>query len=87
MGIRGRFKTGVPVTICKLFGPSLTDFWVGTGTILRNIEDDSACRTQLEIKLNKPVEYFLKGSLGNHHIMALGDYEKDIKMFFELFAN
>ncbi|MCE7734170.1 MAG: hypothetical protein GPJ54_04770 [Candidatus Heimdallarchaeota archaeon] len=87
VGIRGRFKTGIPVTICKLFGPSLTDYWVSTGTILRNIENDSACRTQLEIKLDKPVEYFLKDSLANHHIMTIGDYEKEIMMFFELFAN
>ncbi|MCK5049810.1 MAG: fucose isomerase, partial [Candidatus Heimdallarchaeota archaeon] len=64
-----------------------TDYWVSTGTILRNIENESACRTQLEIKLDKPVEYFLKNSLANHHIMVLGDHEKEIKMFFDLFAN
>lgn len=87
VGIRGRFKTDVPITICKLFGPSLTDYWVSTGTIVRNISDDSACRTQLEIKLDKPVDYFLKHSMANHHIMALGDYTKEIEMFFELLKN
>ncbi|MHA2253867.1 MAG: hypothetical protein ACXAD7_26175 [Candidatus Kariarchaeaceae archaeon] len=85
VGIRGRFKTEIPITICKLFGPSLTDYWVSTGTIIRNTSDNSVCRTQLEIKLDKPVEYFLKDSFANHHIMALGDWEKEINLFFEIF--
>ncbi|MCY3414960.1 MAG: hypothetical protein INQ03_25140 [Candidatus Heimdallarchaeota archaeon] len=86
VGIRGKFKEGMPITICKLFGQDLSDYWVSNGVIIRNITDASACRTQIEIKLEKSVEYFLNDSFANHHIMALGHLDEEIELYFRIFA-
>jgi L-fucose isomerase-like protein len=71
--------------MCKIGGPELTEVWVGSGMIIENVEDESACRTQIKIKLNEPVDYFLKNSIANHHILILGDYMEIINLFFEFF--
>ncbi len=83
VAIKGEFKLEEPVTLVKIGGKSLTDWWVSSGIILNNQDDEGCCRTQVEISLNDSVDYFLKNSLANHHIMVLGDH----KLLFETFLN
>ncbi len=83
VAIRGRFKTPQDVTILKIGGKDLSNWWLTKGTILNNTSISLACRTQIEIKIEKPVSYFLEQSIANHHILVLGDHTKKIDQFFE----
>lgn len=80
VGIRGRFE-GQQVTILKVFGEGLQDYWVGSGSIRENLNDEEGCRTQIRVALDQDVGYFLKGSLGNHHIVLVGDHRAMIDEF------
>jgi L-fucose isomerase-like protein len=32
------------------------------------------CRTQLHLRLEEPLDYFLERSIGNHHVIIRGDH-------------
>jgi hypothetical protein len=32
------------------------------------------CRTQLHLRLDQPLDYFLERSIGNHHVIVRGDH-------------
>ncbi len=32
------------------------------------------CRTQLHLRLDEPLDYFLERSIGNHHVIVRGDH-------------
>ena len=49
--------------------------------ILANLEEKNLCRTQIEIRLDEDVHYFLKRPCGNHHIIALQDNAKLVQEF------
>ena len=78
VGIRGKLPLS-DVTIVKVFGPDLSQFWVSGGTIIDNLVNDKGCRVALE----EPVDYFLNESLANHHIVILGDFVETFNEFFE----
>ncbi len=81
VGIRGRMEDG-PVTLVKVHGPGLELYWVSSGRLITNLSEDSACRTQVRVKLNGNVDYFLNASLANHHVIIPGDHEQRFKRFF-----
>lgn len=82
IGIQGLLPTG-DVTIVKCGGESLDDYYIATGTLTENTNYINMCRTQVRIKLNTPVEYFLKNPIGNHHIVLHGNHEEVLNEFFQ----
>lgn len=82
IGIQGLMPTG-DVTIVKCGSESLDEYYLTTGTLTENTNYINMCRTQVRIKLNSPVDYFLKNPLGNHHIMLHGNYEKILDEFLQ----
>ena len=70
------------VTIFKL-SRNLKDYFVTTGTILRNLEEDNLCRTQIEVRLDEGTEYFLTRPYGNHHVILYGDHKEDIVKYMK----
>ena len=58
------------VTVLRCGGECLDEYFLSSGTILENTDYPYCCRTQLRIKLDSPVDYFLKRPLGNHHIIV-----------------
>ncbi|MFW9963532.1 MAG: hypothetical protein ACFFCX_08215 [Candidatus Sifarchaeia archaeon] len=81
IGIRGTFKQQ-PVTVFKIFGEDLNEFWVSEGEILENLTSETSCRTQIRVKLDEDVDYFLERSLANHHIVFPGRHAEKIRRFF-----
>lgn len=81
LGIHGEMKTG-DVTIVKV-GASLNEFYCEEGTLERNEYRGDRCRTQIVVKMDAPVTYFLKSSLGNHHQVIYGHHQKELKTYFE----
>ncbi|MFQ5832059.1 MAG: hypothetical protein ACE5H4_05120 [Candidatus Thorarchaeota archaeon] len=75
------------VTALKVFGRGLSEYWVSGGTITKNLDSDTACRTQIEVQMDEPVDYFLEEPLGNHHIIVLGDNAESFRNFFSFVSS
>ncbi|MGY5880675.1 MAG: hypothetical protein RTV31_10515 [Candidatus Thorarchaeota archaeon] len=86
VGVRGKLPL-TEVTIVKIFGEDLNDYWVSGGTIIDNLVNDKGCRTQIRVAMDEPVDYFLEESLANHHIVVLGDFQHEFIGFFEFMKN
>jgi len=80
VSMRGAFKKQ-EVTVFKVGGESLEKYWVSSGEIVATPRSEEACRTQVKIRLNQPVDYFMEQPLGNHHIMTLGNHEELLSSF------
>ena len=65
------------VTIFKL-SRNLKDYYVTTGTIIENLNESNLCRTQIKVKIDNDIQYFLKRPFGNHHIIVYGDVKDKI---------
>ncbi|MFW9956824.1 MAG: fucose isomerase [Candidatus Odinarchaeota archaeon] len=82
IGVRGKLPLA-EVTILKVFGEDLSEYWVSGGTIIDNLVNENACRTQIRVAMDEPVDYFLEESLANHHIIIPGDHVQEIVEFFD----
>lgn len=81
IGIRGTWKQQ-DVTIFKVFGDDLSQYWVSDGRIVENLVNETGCRTQVRVTLDEDVDYFLERSLANHHIIFPGKHAEKIRRFF-----
>jgi L-fucose isomerase-like protein len=84
VGIAGKLKKG-PVTVSKIHGHMLDHFYVGEGFVTKNTESEGLCRTQIVIKLDRGVNTFFNGPLGNHHIINNGRQANRFKEVMALF--
>ena len=82
VAIQGLMPTG-DVTIVRCGNESLDEFYLSTGTLTENTNYINMCRTQVRVKLQTPVKYFLKNPLGNHHILIHGNWENTFKEFLQ----
>jgi L-fucose isomerase-like protein len=80
VGIKGDIREG-EATIFKLSGDG-KNYFVSSGEIIENLNRKNLCRTQIRLKMNENVKYFLQDSIGNHHLICKGDYSKLVKEFF-----
>ena len=79
VAIKGELKQE-KITIFKL-SKNLKDYYVTTGTILNNLNESNLCRSQIEIKVDENIEYFLNRPFGNHHVIIYGDHKQEIINF------
>ena len=80
ISVQGTMATG-DVTLFKCGGECLDEYFASSGYLSDNIEDTESHRTQIKVKLDKPVKYFLKNPLGNHHILIRGNHTEAITEF------
>lgn len=80
VAFRGHIKEG-PVTVFKCDG-LMQEYFLSSGELLENLCEYNLCRTQIRLHLNESVEYFLKDSIGNHHLIIQGDHSHIIEEFF-----
>ncbi len=80
VGIQGKMKNE-EITVFKVGGSDLNEYFVSKGQILDNPDSANRCRTQIRVKMEKDVDYFLKNPIANHHIVLKGDYEDYISDF------
>lgn len=81
VAIKGKLKEE-KVTIFKLSN-DLKNYYVTTGTITKNINESNLCRTQVEIKIDNNIEYFLNRPYGNHHVIVYGDYKDKLDQYMK----
>lgn len=85
VAIRGAVPGGAG-TIFKI-SSELDEYWSSPIDILSNLNRENLCRTQIEVRVEKGVDYFLKRPFGNHHIIASGDHTALIDEFFNAVRN
>ncbi|MBR2281900.1 MAG: hypothetical protein IJ863_04690 [Spirochaetales bacterium] len=81
VAIKGELKEG-PVTVLRI-SRDLRTFWCAEGTIIRNLNERTLCRTQIEIQFDDcdHVGDLLKWPCGNHHIVFYGRQRRQIEEF------
>lgn len=82
IALRGIVHEG-DVTVFKCGGECLDEYFVSEGYLTENGNCPAAPRTQLKIKLEKPVSYFLTNPLGSHHILIPGRHAAVIQEFMQ----
>ena len=83
VAFRGKIAEG-PITVFKTDG-LVEEYFVSGGILEENLNQFNLCRTQIKLKLDESVNYFLTESIGNHHIIIKGDYVDIINEFFKWF--
>ncbi len=83
VAFRGKIAEG-PITVFKTDG-LINEYFVTGGVLEENLNEFNLCRTQIRLKLDESVEYFLKDSIGNHHIIIKNDYVDLINEFYKWF--
>jgi L-fucose isomerase-like protein len=81
VGIKGNIREG-EATIFKLSGDG-KNYFVSSGEIVENLSKENLCRTQIRLRMNEDVKYFLQNSIGNHHLICKGDYSEIVREFFK----
>jgi L-fucose isomerase-like protein len=81
VGIEGVIEEG-EATIFKFSGDG-KNYFVSSGEIIENLNKESLCRTQIRMKLDEDIKYFLQNSIGNHHLICRGDNSKLVREFFK----
>ncbi len=81
IGIRGKIPKS-DITIFKL-SRNADRYFVSKGEVLKNLRDPNLCRTQIHVKLEEDVNYFLTAPLGNHHLVCMGDHVDLVNTFFQ----
>ncbi|MBQ6333942.1 MAG: hypothetical protein IJI46_02580 [Erysipelotrichaceae bacterium] len=81
VAFRGKLQEG-PVTVFKCDG-MMDEYFVSSAQLLKNLSEYNLCRTQIQLKMDKPVTYFLTESIGNHHLIIEGDYTGLVEEFFK----
>lgn len=72
VGIQGRIPNG-PITLLRIGGRSMEKLWLAEGEILGSGQDESLCRTQVDIRLSRgDVKELLESPLGNHLVLIRG---------------
>lgn len=81
VGIKGDIREG-EATIFKLSGDG-KEYFVSGGEIVENLSNENLCRTQIRLRMDEDVKYFLQNSIGNHHLICKGDYSELVREFFK----
>ncbi len=84
VGIAGKFNTE-NVTLSKIGGPGLNQFYVDEADFIKNLQSEQLCRTQIIIKPKNGIDYFFNSPLGNHHIITDGSYADKFKKIMSIF--
>jgi L-fucose isomerase-like protein len=74
VSIQGYVPTGKRATIVRCGGECLDSYYVSSGTVVDNFSTSPFNTTEINIKLDTSVDYFMNNPLGNHHIVIFGDY-------------
>ena len=71
VAVKGEMNLG-KVTIFRL-SADLSRYYLTTGRIVKNLNENDLCRTQVLIHLDSDVKELLKNPCGNHHVIVYGD--------------
>jgi len=81
VGIEGEYEGG-DLTITRIGARDLSRAWVSEAEPETAEHSEERCRTQLRLKLDRDVRYFLDGAVANHHVAVRGRWADRFEAFF-----
>ena len=86
VAVEGIFEP-MDMTVVKCGGASMERYFISKAHLIECTTNPNMCRTQLHLRLDEPLDYFLERSIGNHHVIVRGDHvEKLVTVFQQLNA-
>ena len=73
VAVEGIFEP-MDMTVVKCGGQGMERFFISKAQLLKCTTNPNMCRTQLHLRLDEPLDYFLERSIGNHHVIVRGDH-------------
>lgn len=70
------------MTVVKCGGKGMERYFISRARLLECTSNPNMCRTQLHLRLDEPLDYFLEHSIGNHHVIVRGDYVQRLNAVF-----
>ena len=74
------------VTVVKCGGKNMERYFISKARLLECTTNPNMCRTQLHLRLDESLDYFLERSIGNHHVIIRGDHVEKLIALFKLLA-
>ena len=86
VAVEGIFEP-MDMTVVKCGGAGMERYFISKARLIECTTNPNMCRTQLHLRLDEPLDYFLERSIGNHHVIVRGDHvEKLVTVFQQLNA-
>lgn len=86
VAVEGIFEP-MDMTVVKCGGAGMERYFISKAHLIECTTNPNMCRTQLHLRLDEPLDYFLERSIGNHHVIVRGDHvEKLVTVFQQLNA-
>ncbi len=73
VAVEGVFEP-MDMTVVKCGGRQMERYFISKARLLECTSNPNMCRTQLHLRLDEPLDYFLERSIGNHHVIVRGDH-------------
>ena len=73
VAVEGIFEP-MDMTVVKCGGAGMERYFISRARLLECTTNPNMCRTQLHLRLDEPLDYFLERSIGNHHVIVRGDH-------------
>ena len=67
------------MTVVKCGGASMERYFISKARLLECTTNPNMCRTQLHLRLEEPLDYFLERSIGNHHVIVRGNHKQRLE--------
>ena len=72
------------MTLVKCGGKHMERCFISEAELLETTDNPNMCRTQLQLRLKEPLDYFLENSIGNHHVIVKGDCKSRLESMFRM---
>ena len=75
------------MTIVKCGGKEMERYFISRAQLLECTSNPNMCRTQLHLRLDEPLDYFLERSIGNHHVIVRGDHKQRLESVLRMLSS
>ena len=82
VAVEGIFEP-MDMTVVKCGGKGMENHFISKARLLECTTNPNMCRTQLHLRLEQPLDYFLERSIGNHHVIVRGDHVEKLETVFQ----
>ena len=72
------------VTVVKCGGRGMERCFISRARLLECTTNPNMCRTQLHLRLDEPLDYFLERSIGNHHVIVRGNHKQRLETILRM---
>lgn len=86
VAVEGYFEKNVPYTAVKWIGNTLERFFVSEGVATESKHSDNMCRTQMTLRLDRPVGDYILNAMANHIMVVKGRHAEVLNIWNEFLS-